>query len=173
MIEIVQEAPPTPATPSEQQPAVTRRPRPRSEQTPQTTADPPQTAEDYQRVAASAPGEAPIYPVAKIHEGWIEILTQVHRYNRSIPPLLEHARVRLVEGNRLILGVQTEFFQQKIAEPARSRVIEQAIFDLHDVKLRLDVRVMDAGADAVKEEADAPADPLIAAGKALGGVVDE
>ncbi len=174
LIEIAQEAPPPPQTaPSEQQPAVSRRPRPRSERAPETTADASQAAEDYKRVAASAPGEAPIYPVAKIHEGWIEILTQVHRYNRSIPPLLEHARVRLIEGNRLILGVQTEFFQQKIADPARSRVIEQAIFDLHEVKLRLEVRVVEAGAEAVMEETAAPDDPLIAAGKALGGVLDE
>ena len=173
LIEIVQEAVTQPAPPAERQPAVSKRPRPRSEQTPDSSADPPQTAGDFERAPASAPGEAPIYPVAKIQEGWIEILTQVHRYNRNIPPLLEHAHVRLVEGNRLILGVQTELFQQKIADPKRAKVIEQAIFDLHDVKLRLEVRVVDAGSEAVMADAAAPEDPLIAAGKALGGVLDE
>ena len=139
-------------------------------------ADPSQAAEGYERVAASEPGEAPVYSVAKIQAGWIEILTQVHRYNRNIPPLLEHAHVRMIEGNRLILGVQTELFQQKIADPKRSKVIEQAIFDLHEVKLRLEVRVVDAVLapdEAVTVDAAAPDDPLIAAGKALGGVVDE
>lgn len=178
LIEIVQEAEIAPIQATEQQPAVSRRPRPRSQQSsaPDAVADPAQAAEGYERVAASGPGEAPLYPVAKIQAGWIEILTQVHRYNRSIPPLLEHARVRVIEGNRLVLGVQTEFFQQKIADPTRSKVIEQAIFDLHEVKLRLEVRVVDAVLapnEAVIADAATPDDPLIAAGKSLGGVVDE
>lgn len=178
LIEIVQEVEVPPMPTSDTGPAVSRRPRPRSQQAPapDNAADPAKVAEGYERAAASAPGEAPVFPVAKIQEGWIEILTQVHRYNRSIPPLLEHAHVRLIEGNRLILGVQTELFQQKIADPKRSKVIEQAIFDLHEVKLRLEVRVVDgvlAPAETGDAESPRPDDPLIAAGKALGGVVDE
>ncbi len=179
LIEIVQEDDSPPMQASDPQPTTaSRRPRPRSQQAsaPEGAAEPAKGAEGYKRVAASGPGEAPVYPVAKIQAGWIEILTQVHRYNRNIPPLLEHAHVRLIEGNRLILGVQTELFQQKIADPKRSKVIEQAIFDLHEVKLRLEVRVVDgvmAPAETEKAETPAPDDPLIAAGKALGGTVDE
>jgi len=178
LIEVMQAAEIAPVPSTEQPPAVSRRPRPRSQQAsaPEAAADPPRGAEGYERVAASGPGEAPVYPVAKIQAGWIEILTQVHRYNRNIPPLLEHAHVRLIEGNRLILGVLTELFQQKIADPKRSKVIEQAIFDLHEVKLRLEVRVVDgvmALSDNDEAESSAPDDPLIAAGKALGGIVEE
>ncbi len=178
LIEIVQEDDSPQVQVSDPQPAASRRPRPRSQQssTPERAADESKVAEGYERVAASGPGEAPVYPVAKIQAGWIEILTQVHRYNRNIPPLLEHAHVRLIEGNRLILGVLTELFQQKIADPKRSKVIEQAIFDLHEVKLRLEVRVVDgvmAAAETEKAETPTPDDPLIAAGKALGGIVDE
>ena len=114
--------------------------------------------------------------MTKIHEGWMEILTQVHRYNRSIPPLLEHAHVRRIDGNRLILGVQTEIFQQKIADPKRSSVIEQAIHDLHQVKLRIEVRVVEGVAapeEAIQDATPSVADPLVAAGKELGGVVDD
>ena len=130
----------------------------------------------YERVEGSAPGEPPAYPVGKIQNGWMEILTQVHRYSRNLPPLLEHAHVRAIEGNRLILGVQTDFFRQKIAAPERAKIIEQAIFDLHDVKLRLEVRVVEGAAPSPEPtEQGAPEleDPLIAAGKALGGVVDD
>ena len=178
LIEIAQQVEPPQSQPSGPQPKASRRPRPRSQQEP-APDDSTQTAtgaEGFERVDASAPGEEPVYPVAKIQAGWIEILTQVHRYNRNIPPLLEHAHVRLIEGNRLILGVQTELFQQKIADPKRSKVIEQAIYDLHEIKLRLEIRVVD-GAPAPAETAPAasstPDDPLIAAGKALGGVVEE
>ena len=178
IIEVLQdELEPAPHSPLAQQTAA-RRPRSRSEQ--RSTADAPAAAaaadEDYERAAASAPGEPPAYSVTKIQQGWMEILTQVHRYNRSIPPLLEHAHVRLIEGNRLILGVQTEIFQQKIAEPKRARVIEQAINDLHNVKLRLDVQVVEnvlAKDEVAPSAASAVDDPLIAAGQELGGVIDE
>ena len=132
--------------------------------------------QDYQRVEGSTPGEPPVYSISKIHQGWMQILTRVHQYNRSIPPLLEHAHLRAIEGNRLILGVLQEIFQQKIAAPDRAQVIEQAIFDLHDVKLRIEIRVVDQVVEPSEPQADAIADdedPLIAAGKLLGGVVDE
>jgi DNA polymerase-3 subunit gamma/tau len=130
----------------------------------------------YERAPASAPGEPPAYSVLKIHEGWMQVLTRVHQYSRNIPPLLEHAHVRAIEGNRLILGVQAGIFQEKIAAPERARVIEQAIFDLHDVKLRIEVQVVDQVIEP--QEADEAGkieeeDPLISAGKLLGGVVDD
>ena len=147
------------------------------------TLQPPSGAEpaasvtnDFERVAASQPGEAPVYSVAKIHEGWMEILTQVHRYSRNLPALLEHAHVRLIDGNRLILGVPSEIFRQKISEPKRARVIEQAISDLHEVKLRVEVRVVDSvlvPREAAHPEAGEAGDPLIEAGKELGGVVGD
>ncbi len=149
-------------------------------QRPQSPAAPAQTApiadEAYERAPASAPGEAPLYSAAKIAQNWMQILTQVHRYNRNLPALLEHAHVRLIEGNKLVLGVPTEFFREKITAADRAKFIEQAIHDLHQVKLRIDVRVVDsviAPAEAADEAAPALEDPLIAAGRALGGVVDD
>jgi DNA polymerase-3 subunit gamma/tau len=130
----------------------------------------------YERAAARPPGEAPVIPASKIHERWSELLGQVYRYNKNLPALLEHAHVRQVDGNRLILGVQTELFREKIAAHDRAKYIEQAIYDLHAVKLRIEVRVVDsvvAPEEAAESEEPAADDPLIAAGKALGGVVDE
>ena len=174
LIEVVQAAEVAPMPTAEQPPVVARRPRPRSQQAaPTTQAAPAKAAESYERVAASEPGEAPVYPVAKIQAGWIEILKQSHRYNRNIPPLLENAHVRAIEGNRLILGVENQVFVSKIEEPKRARVIEQAIHDLHGVKLRVKVRVVDGVTETVQADAPAPDDPLIAAGIALGGVVEE
>ena len=132
--------------------------------------------ETYERAQLSAPGEPPAYSVLKIHEGWMQILTRVHGYSRNIPPLLEHAHVRAIEGNRLILGVVEKFFQEKIAAHDRARVIEQAIFDLHKVKLRIEVRVVDQVIEPQETDeavSDEDEDPLISAGKLLGGVVDE
>jgi len=138
-------------------------------------ADAEEAGGDFERAATTAPGEAPIYAVGKIHQGWMQILRRVNQYNRNIPPLLEHAHVRRIEGNRLILGVPTEFFQQKIADPQRARYIEQAIYDLHHVKLRIDVQVVDGAAvpNAAPDENGDEDDPLLAKGKELGGVIDE
>lgn len=137
-----------------------------------TSAD----AGTYERAKISAPGEPAAYSALKIHEGWMQILTRVHQYSRNIPPLLEHTHVRTIEGNRLILGVLAEIFKEKIAAPERAKVIEQAIFDLHNVKLRIEVQVVDQVIEP--QETDATAsneedDPLIAAGKLLGGIIDE
>lgn len=157
------------APPSAYQPAA----QPRSPAPAAKTTDAAPEA-SYERVEGSAPGEPPAYSVGKIQNGWMDILTQAHRYNKNLPPLLEHAHVRAIEGNRLILGVRTDFFQKKLAAPERAKIIEQAIFDLHDVRLRLEVRVA-AGAppQATERASPKPEDPLIAAGKALGGVVDD
>ena len=169
--EVAQPAPAMPGAPQ-------ARPQARSETT-KAAGAPESKSEDgetYERAAISAPGQPPAYSVRKIHEGWMQILTRVNQYSRNIPPLLEHAHVRAIEGNRLILGVLTEIFHEKIAAPERAKVIEQAIFDLHNVKLRIEVQVVDQVIEP--QETDATPsndddDPLIAAGKLLGGVVDD
>ena len=133
------------------------------------------SSDDFERAEAAAPGKTPVYSVGKIHQGWVEILKQVGRYNRGIPPLLEHAHVRVIEGNRLILGVPNEFFQQKITDPQRAKCIEQAIYDLHKDKLRVEAQVASrvaAPKDASLDENGAEEDPLLARGKELGGVID-
>lgn len=144
---------------------------------PAESQSPPEARpEDFERIAPSAPGEPPVYPAAKIAQNWMQILTQVHRYNRNLPALLEHAHVRQIEGNRLVLGVTTEFFRDKITSADRAKFIEQAIYDLHQVKLRINVRVVDSviAPEAASESEEPPVDdPLIAVGKELGGVVGE
>lgn len=130
----------------------------------------------YERVQTSEPGAAPAFSAAVIHQNWTNILTQANRYDRNVGPLLHHAHVRHIEGNRLVLGVASEFFQQRIATPDKARVIEQAIFDLHGVKLRIEVRVFgDVRPPDPAQESPKPADedPLIAAARSLGGVIDE
>lgn len=157
-----------------QAPPPTARPQSRSEAA--RRAAPADESAKYERAAASQAGEPPVFPATKIHERWSELLAQVYRYNRNLPALLEHAHVRQINGNRLILGVQTELFREKIAAHDRAKYIEQAIFDLHAVKLRIEVRVFDsmvAPEAATESETPAVDDPLIAAGKELGGVVDE
>ena len=105
----------------------------------------------------------------------MDILKRVHRYHRNMPSLLEHAHVRAIAGNRLILGVQNDIFQQKISDAKRAGILEQAIQDLHGVKLIVEVRVVDAVAapeDSAASDSQAFEDPLVAAGRELGGVVE-
>jgi len=124
------------------------RPLSRSEQAKleeQGSAQPSSESEsDFERAEATAPGNPPIYPVAKLRESWTQILSQANRYDRNIPPLLQHAHVRTMDGNRLTLGVLAQIFKEKLSDPARSRVVEQAIFDIHDVKVRIQVQLVDS-----------------------------
>ncbi len=170
-LETLHQEAPAPAPAAAPAPAPSR-PQPRSAA---AQSDPTQKADAFQRAQASPPGEPPIYPVAKIHQGWMDILKQVHRYHRNMPSLLEHAHVRAIAGNRLILGVQNDIFQQKISDAKRAGILEQAIQDLHGVKLIVEVRVVDSVAapeDSAASDSQAFEDPLVAAGRELGGVVE-
>lgn len=178
-IETVQQ-PPEPARPAPEQaaqPAPSSRPLSRAEQARAASQAPAVNGgQPYERAAASDPGQAPAFSAVELHQNWTNILTQANRYDRNVGPLLHHAHVRHIEGNRLVLGVSSEFFQQRIAAPDKARVVEQAIFDLHGVKLRIEARVFgdirppDPAGESPKT---ADEDPLIAAARSLGGVVDE
>lgn len=176
-IDILQEDEPV-AAPAAPPPTTPQsRPLSRSEKAKMADAQANEAASsaDFERAEAAVPGKTPVYSVGKIHQGWGEILKQVGRYNRGIPPLLEHAHVRVIEGNRLILGVPNEFFQQKITDPQRAKCIEQAIYDLHKVKLRVEAQVASrvaAPEDVTLDENGEEEDLLLARGKELGGVID-
>ncbi len=131
-------------------------------------------SDEFERVEGTAPGEPPIYSVAKIRQTWIQIQTRVAQYNKNIPPLMDHAQARGIDGNRLILGVLNQFFLEKLSDPDRTKYIEQAIFDIHDVKLRIQAQIVEKLDESVEQitlstEDD---DPLIATARELGGEVD-
>ncbi len=133
-----------------------------------------ESGDEFVRAEETAIGKPAIYSVTKIHQSWMQILTQVARYNRNIPPLLEHAHPRMIDGNRLVLGVQTQFFLEKLSDPERTKFIEQAIFDIHDVKLRVQVQIVKDVQILESESLDAgdEDDPLVAEARKLGGEVD-
>jgi len=141
------------------------------------SAQPSSSSEsEFERAEATSLGDPPIYSVAKIRESWTQILAQANRYNRNIAPLFEHAHVRTMDGNRLTLGVLTQIFKEKLSDPARSRIVEQAIFDLHEVKLRLQVQLVDSVSAPDKEVTHAIVedDPLVDfAVNDLGAVVED
>lgn len=139
----------------------------------QVTSESQESASDYERVSASNPGEPPIYPVGKIRESWQKVLQQTYRYNRNLPPLLEHAHVRIIDGNRLVLGVKTEFFKEKLTEIERIRIVEQSIFDLHNVKLHVQVQLVDSEIvtdDETLSDLDEE-DPLVSTARELGAEI--
>lgn len=127
--------------------------------------------EEFERAEATAPGEPAVYPVGKIRESWLQIKKQTFRYNPNIPALLDHAHVRLMDGNRLLLGVTNKIFLEKLSE--RVNIIEQSIFDLHQVKLRVQVQL--ASSEHVADDetlSDADEDPLIAEAHELGAEIE-
>ncbi len=168
-IEVLEEETPVAVPAPVSPPASAGQQRPRQEQAAPATMD-------YERAPASQPGEAPIFSAAKIHQGWQDILSRAYQYDKNIPPLFSNVMTWRIDGNNLNLGVGNQVFLQKMSDPKRAKVIEQAIYDLHDVKLLIKVRVVESGqapVDAAPAERPAVDDPLIAAGKELGGVVGE
>jgi DNA polymerase-3 subunit gamma/tau len=131
-------------------------------------------SDEFDRAEASKPGEAPIFSVMKIRQTWVQIQTRVAQYNKNVPPLMDHAQARAIDGNRLVLGVLNQFFLGKLSDPERTKYIEQAIFDVHRVKLRIQTQIVEAFDDQVDQiTIDTNADdPLVAVIMELGGEVD-
>lgn len=160
-----------------QQSTPQRRPMSRSEKAAQEN-DQPEAEEaegdEFERPDETAPGEAPIFPVMKVRQTWVQIQTRVAQYNKNIPPLMDHAQPRVIDGNRMVLGVLNQFFLEKLSDPERTKYIERAIFDIHNVKLRIKTQIVDGFDDNVEQiTIDAEDDdPLIAAARELGGEVD-
>lgn len=131
---------------------------------------------EYERAEESKPGDPPIYAVAKIRESWDRIKGQAYRYHRGIPPLLDHAHARHIDGNRLIIGVINNVFLEKLSDPARAKVVEQSIFDLHQVKLRIQIQLVESD-EITNQEIQSTSevdddDPLAEELRKLGGVED-
>ena len=64
-------------------------------------------------------------------------------------------------------------FQQKLSELERIRIIEQSIFDLHQVKLRVHVQLVESEYVADDETlSDIDEDPLIAEARELGAEIN-
>jgi DNA polymerase-3 subunit gamma/tau len=131
-------------------------------------------------IEPTPPGAPPVVPLSTVREGWVNVQRAALRYNRSVPALMDHCHVRQIDGNRVVVGVNSDVFREKLDAPDKRKALEQALADVFKVPLRVTVMLMsseyvpsaDHNAPAVPDEADAHTDdPLFSTAKELGAKI--
>ncbi|MBZ0303099.1 MAG: hypothetical protein K8J31_25355, partial [Anaerolineae bacterium] len=112
------------------------------------------------------PDAAPVIAPGSIHQRWDAVRQAARQFDKSVPALIEHAQVRTVTGNVLVLSVPNDLFREKLNAEDKREALEKALFTVLQVPLRVQVVLADANASPINTE-----DPVIAKGLELGGEV--
>lgn len=121
-------------------PVVEDEPEPAPHPVPRAQEAPPTTAPAR---PAPVPGQpTPVIRVADVKAKWTEVQRSAKRHHPSLPPLLDHAVLRDVKDDLLILGASS-IFQPKIEE--KRPALEAALYDVLGVHLRVKVIVAEGG----------------------------
>ncbi|WP_162910106.1 DNA polymerase III subunit gamma/tau [Aggregatilinea lenta] len=134
--------------------------------TPKPTASPPAPAPSSSGAAAS---------VQDITAQWTEIQRTARHHHASLPALLEHARPRDVQGNRLILGIKNSVFKPKLEADDKREALQKAIQEVMGVALEITITVLNEGGshDQAVDDLLAEDDVLAFGVNELGGEITE
>ena len=95
-------------------------------------------------VEPSEPGSPPEVAPAAIQSRWNDLLTAVYKYSRSGPGVLQYYRVHRVDGNVVYLQTDHELYYQRLhGHQEKLAVIERALWDVHQVGLRVQVMLVE------------------------------
>jgi DNA polymerase-3 subunit gamma/tau len=130
-------------------------------------AHPPVTQPQPERLT---PGSPPLISLSVIRGKWIDVQRVANRLNSNLPALMDHAHVRQVDGNRVVIGVTNDIFREKLETPDKREALEKALHTVHKVALKVQVVVV----SSVQQESESVvdvSDPLVSLGLELGAEV--
>jgi len=110
---------------------------------PQTAPSPPAVEEPEPE--AAPPGTPPAIGILTVREKWLDLQRAAFRHNRNLPPLLDHIRLREVEGNTLVMVAQNQIFKEKLEAPDRRRALLAALKQVFEIPLQFRVEVDSEG----------------------------
>jgi DNA polymerase-3 subunit gamma/tau len=116
------------------------------------------------------PGSPPVISLAVVREQWVATQRVANRLNSNLPALMDHAHVRQVDGNRVIIGVTNDIFREKLETLDKREALEKALQSVHKVSLKVQI-VVASGQDSVGGTDADSSDPLISLGLELGADV--
>ncbi|MDQ7026346.1 MAG: DNA polymerase III subunit gamma/tau [Anaerolineae bacterium] len=148
------------------------------------TQNTPESVANYERAAPSQPGAAPVIAPSVVKEKWLEaqslIFSNTHKATGNtgelvvnLPNLMDHAQVQTVEGNQILVSVQSKVFFDKLTEPTRLAWVERAISRVTESPLRIRYILADDLDTISTTNNDILDDPLIQEGLGLGGQIQE
>ena len=132
-----------------------------------------QSAKKAESAPASPASAAPEdeLTLEQLQARWDEVMQTLTREHRSsiVPALVKSARVSDLQGDKVVLGFETETLREKMDKAETRDVLEQTLQTVFDRPLRIRVRLQKA---ATSEDPQINLDdPLIASAMALGARV--
>lgn len=131
----------------------------------QAGAKAPQPAAPVPEADANPNAPAAV-PGASVAQQWIEVQRAARQFDKFVPALMEHAQVRGVSGNVLVLSVPNDMFREKLNAADKREALEKALYTVFQVPLRVQVVLADPSTGQIDTD-----DPVIAKGLELGGEV--
>jgi DNA polymerase-3 subunit gamma/tau len=105
----------------------------------------PDIVPDEPVIEETPPGAPPVVSPSAIQERWRDLLKVLYRYSKSGPGVLEHFRVLRVDGNLLTICTDNQlYFDRLNMQTEKLSVIQRALYDVHQVQLRVKVALVDS-----------------------------
>lgn len=141
----------------------------------QTAPVPAPVSEPEPEVEATPPGTPPIVQPADVTQRWNDMLRALSRYSSSAPGVVQHFRVQRVDGNQLFICTDNEFYFGRLnGQREKLQVIERALYDVHQVRVRIMVALVENFDQANKTTSSATMpmdDPILSLGAQLGAEI--
>ena len=97
-----------------------------------------------QQVEATPPGAPPVIAASVIQERWDDFLKALSKRSTTAPAVVEHYHVQKVEGNLVFLSTDNQtFFERLHQQIQKLTLLEQVLHEIHGVKLRVQVILID------------------------------
>ena len=110
--------------------------------------------------APSAPPDTPEPTAASAGPSWTAVLDRVHNADRMIGALLRNScEVLAVEETHFVLGFYYPFHKEKIEEPAKRKIVEEAIGVVYGRPMTLRCQLCERDLEARRRAA--AEDPLV------------
>jgi len=119
------------------------------------------------------PGAPPVVSLSVVREQWVATQRVANRLNINLPALMDHAHVRQVDGNRVIIGVTNDIFREKLEASDKREALEKALQAVHKVPLKVQIVVASGQQDSGTAKSSDVNDPLVSLGLELGAEVSQ
>jgi hypothetical protein len=109
-----------------------------------------------------------VIQLGTVKEQWSQVQHIAKAHHPSLPALLEHAHIRDLQGDKLILGVRNDNFKNIIEQPDKLAALEAAFYEVLQVPLKIKIVVVGERGDQ-----DPAVDDLLAQDDVLAYGVNE
>ena len=123
----------------------------------------------------ATPGKPPVIQPSVIQDRWDDMLKALYKYSRSGPDVVQAYRVQRVDGNVVYLCTDDNFLYGRLSgQDEKLHVIEKALYDVHQMRLNVQVTLVDnmAKAENGDSKAEPIDDPVISQALELGAKID-